>query len=110
MSKPRFYVDERVGCIAVRDRTKTDPDRNGLEPDMPDVVWWGRGIMDVRPCGECGRPREGEWSVSSATKAEAIMECARLNEIARDILCDADFEREAEMRGESREERMGGPQ
>ena len=110
MNKPRFYVDERVGCIAVRDRTKTDPNRNGLDPDMPDVVWWGRGTNVPRPCSECGKPRGWEWVVSSATKAEAIMECARLNAIASDILCHADFEREAEMRGESREERMGGPQ
>lgn len=38
----RYFVDERVGCIAVRDRLKTDPEYQGLHPDTEGVVrFWG---------------------------------------------------------------------
>ena len=37
---PRFFVDERNGCIAIRDRHHPDFDdeHQGLDADLPDVV------------------------------------------------------------------------
>jgi hypothetical protein len=37
---PRFFVDERNGCIAIRDRQHPDFDveHKGLDADLPDVV------------------------------------------------------------------------
>ena len=39
----QYYVDERIRCVAVRNRPKDDPDYNGLWPDTPGVVefWMG---------------------------------------------------------------------
>lgn len=37
---PRFFVDERNGCIAIRDRQHSDfnIEHQGLDADLPDVV------------------------------------------------------------------------
>jgi len=45
---PKYYVDERVACVAVRIRFDGDVSP-GCHPDLPDVVaWWGgnRGVDD----------------------------------------------------------------
>jgi hypothetical protein len=41
----RFFIDERVGCIAVRDRKhpQHDPDYPGLHNDTIDVVFYAHG-------------------------------------------------------------------
>ena len=43
----RFYIDERGGCIAVRDKTK-DCDSQGLHEDMDGVIamWMGFKALD----------------------------------------------------------------
>jgi hypothetical protein len=42
---PRFFIDERAGCIAIRDREhpKFDKDHKGLEAYLPDVVAFEMG-------------------------------------------------------------------
>lgn len=107
----RFWIDSRNGCIAIRDTTKdNDPTRQGLAPDMADVVWFRMGKRLDHECEHCGHKTNGEWIVPTSAEAEATLECARLNAINEPIAPDiiADMERETEMRGESREERMGG--
>lgn len=47
MSRKRYFVDKRGGCVAVRDRKHPnyDPDYSGLHPDTPDVVEYYGGMM-----------------------------------------------------------------
>ena len=40
----RFFVDERAGIVAVRDRTSTDPDYQGLHISTTGVVWSRMGV------------------------------------------------------------------
>lgn len=54
----RYVVDDRVGCIAVRDSTKIDPDEPGLHGDEEDVVkFWGKRRTRVQ-CGCCQQWRD----------------------------------------------------
>ena len=41
----RFFIDERVGCIAVRDRKHPEyhPDYPGLHNDTADVIFYAHG-------------------------------------------------------------------
>lgn len=41
----RFFIDERVGCIAVRDRLHPEhhPDYPGLHNDTADVIFYAHG-------------------------------------------------------------------
>lgn len=82
MKEPRYFIDERGGCIAVRDRENTDPEYNGLHHDTQGVVkyWHGREVHEA--CPECGNERPIGWAVSAAAKAEAILLCAELNATA----------------------------
>lgn len=44
----RYIVDNRVGCIAVRDSTKIDEDRRGLHGDEGDCVqFWMKRKTEV---------------------------------------------------------------
>ena len=78
-SKPRYYVDERVGCIAVRDRQNTDPDYPGLHADTPGVVRYRRGELNRQTCPHCHQEMNGAWMISEADRLDARAECARLN-------------------------------
>lgn len=71
MSKERFFVDERVGCVAVRDRKhpEYDPDYNGLHCDTPDVVFYDHGTRN-----------NDEWTVSTRSVVQANEICKHLNE------------------------------
>ena len=80
-AKPeRYFVDSRCGCVAVRDRTLTDPDYPGLHEDTTGVVryWHGR-IVEGEPCPTCGHVASGSWKVSAHDKAQAVLLCAELN-------------------------------
>jgi len=72
----RFFIDDRVGCIAVRDRQRTDPEYPGLHWDTDGVVWYQHGVSG----------RNG-WFVPPEMKEAAQKECARLN--AEQASCDA---------------------
>ncbi len=68
----RFYVDRRVGCIAVRDRTKIDPEYPGLHPDTEGVVrFWSLPKLPVK-CETCGHVGE---QFSDGEPERLIAEC-----------------------------------
>lgn len=79
----RYFVDERSGCIAVRDRENTDPEYNGLHEDTQGVVKYWHGRRVHRKCPECGNSVSGGWEVSSHDKTQAILLCAELNATAK---------------------------
>lgn len=56
----RFYIDERGGCIAVRDKLRDNPDDNGLHQDTNGVVSYWTGYKE-----------DGEWKISQACKDNA---------------------------------------
>ncbi len=63
-----FFVDERAGCIGIRERAKTDPGYQGLHHDTKGVVWYRHG------------ERNGsEWVVDSRHVDEANRLCAQMN-------------------------------
>lgn len=76
----RYFVDERSGCIAVRDRENTDPDYPGLHSDTTGVVayWHGR-VVEGERCETCGHVSPGGLRVSVHDKAQAILLCGELN-------------------------------
>ena len=73
----KYYVDNRVGCVAVRERVDGHIS-SGLHADLPDVIayWNGYSIPEKeRPLGSCACPWAVEpWKIE---KAEAL--CALLN-------------------------------
>ena len=78
----RYFVDERSGCVAVRDRKhpEYDPEYPGLHPDMPDVVlFWSTPIVEKR-CAECGHRRH-VWGNDSDQLKSAYKFC---NDLLRD--------------------------
>ena len=84
MSDPRFYVDERAGCVAVRDRTKTNPDYPGLHEHTAGVVKFWMGKWEKKLCPECGQSTFARWTVNPSHRAEA--ECLA-KELNREAAC-----------------------
>jgi hypothetical protein len=92
----RYFVDERVGCIAVRDREHTDPEYRGLHADTNGVVqyWHGNSSEPLGPlgtdclCPTC-RQRRMNWSIADTDHAAAHALCAELNkmELNKEITC-----------------------
>ena len=76
----RYFVDERTGCIAVRDRDATDPDYNGLHSDTVGVVkyWDGEPRNDV--CPTCGHEIGRGYVVLDNARREAYALCDSLNQ------------------------------
>lgn len=70
MSIERFYIDERGGCIAVRDSYKDNPDDIGLHEHTEGVIayWVGTRVCD----GE----KFVKWTVPSILihKANSVMD------------------------------------
>ncbi len=71
---PRFFVDERNGCVAIRDRTLNDPDDNGCDADKIDVVKFAMG--DKIDTGKVIT-----WDIDQKIVQEFRIECALLNEV-----------------------------
>lgn len=67
---PRFFVDERVGCIAIRDtqHPEFDIEHQGLDSELPDVVKFEMGTLI-----------NNEWVVSEEVTEKFKSECASLN-------------------------------
>lgn len=74
----RYYIDERSGCIAVRDRTK-DGDSPGLHPDTRGVVQFWMGFQETVKCPTCGHQAQGAWTVPPETRGAAEQLAATLN-------------------------------
>jgi len=68
MNKERYFVDIRVGCVAIRDKENTDPDYPGLHSDTKGVIFYKSGKF------------EKEWNVESKDIEEAYGICSKLNE------------------------------
>ena len=78
-TKKRYYVDDRVGCVAVRDRTKVNPDDNGLQAYYLCVVefWAFDRVTTVCPtCGHTG----SKWGDGKEQIVMAEKLAAELNE------------------------------
>lgn len=70
----RYFVDERVGCVAVVDsRVAHGP---GLHADSEAVVWYRKG----QRAGERS-PSWVIWEVPESLRQQADIECARLNRL-----------------------------
>ena len=65
MASERYFVDKRVGCVAVRDRELTNPDYPGLHADTPGVIAFYMGVW-----------RGDEWGLrsSSVTACEKLVD------------------------------------
>ena len=75
----RYFVDQRGGCIAVRDRELTDPYYQGLHSDTTGVVWYAHGQMVRVCCPTCNHITHSHWEVSDTKLKEAQRVCAQLN-------------------------------
>ena len=69
---PRFFVDDRIGCIAIRDRQHSDFDleHQGLDSELSDVVEF-----------EMGKLVNNEWVVSEEVIKSFKDKCRLLNEV-----------------------------
>ena len=76
----RYFVDERNGCIAVRDREQTDPDYPGLHPDTRGVVRYWIGSRIAETCPTCGQRRPAGWEIADSDRQAAVALCAELNQ------------------------------
>jgi hypothetical protein len=67
---PRFFLDERVGCIAIRDSHHPDFDveHQGLDSELPDVVEF-----------QMGKLVNNEWVVSEDVTNSFKEKCRLLN-------------------------------
>jgi len=75
--KNRYFVDERSGIVAVRDRVHTDPDYNGLHSDTAGVImsWKGERVED-------------HWELVEGQLEKAETLCTNLNS---GVLTSSDF-------------------
>lgn len=79
MSKNRYFVDERTGCIAVRDHKNTDPEYPGLHPDTPGVVKYWSGHPAFETCPLCKDRRQVGYEVDETARTQAREYCNKLN-------------------------------
>jgi hypothetical protein len=75
----RYYVDLRVGCVAVMDSMQSDTDYPGLHADTQGVVKYWEGKMSCKTCPTCGHELVGGWAVDPDDKAEAYRLCDEMN-------------------------------
>jgi len=76
----RYYVDQRIGCIAVRDQTLDDPEYKCLEPDGIGVIkYWHGEFVDGEVCETCHRSFGKVWRVKSEDIVAANELCNELN-------------------------------
>lgn len=70
----RFFIDERAGIIAVRDREHPDfdPDRQGLHPDFGDVVWHETAKQVPTCCPTCEQETGWRWEFAEGAHGRAI--------------------------------------
>lgn len=95
MSESRYFVDERSGSIAVRDRNCTEPDEQGLHPETTGVVRFWMGTYNPGKCPHCNQKIHDGWIVSAELRQAAEILCTRLNGWSSEMTVD----REERMRG-----------
>ena len=74
----RYYIDERAGCMAVRDRT-LDCDSPSLHDDTPGVLRYWHGAPVPQRCPMCHHTSHGGWLIADEDKADAQILCDDLN-------------------------------
>ena len=89
----RYYIDERGGCIAVRDRERTDPDYPGLHADTEGVVWFAMGEQSRVTCPHCKHESSGGWDISDDLRAKAKRIAEEMNKAMRDPWVPCESER-----------------
>lgn len=73
--KNRFYVDKRIGCVAVRDRTMTEEcPTPGLHCDTVGVIAYWHGVRDEHT-------RTRDWTICDTDIESAYRTCKLLNEL-----------------------------
>lgn len=77
----RYYIDERVGCMAVRDRECDAPsvEEPGLWPETTGVVRFFSGVQRQKTCPTCGHKSAGGWTIEESDRAHAEELCDSLN-------------------------------
>jgi len=75
---PRYWVDIRIGCCAVRDNNRPQSDRKGLDAEMEDVVQYWDGEPKKDTCPTCSH-ETSHWELPAEREAEAKALCDRLN-------------------------------
>ena len=74
----RYFVDDRVGCVAVVDRLESDSNYPGLHPDTKGVMkFWSKGRVEKK-CPTCGHATS-DWSDGDLEIAEANTLAHKLN-------------------------------
>ncbi len=79
MVEERYFVEERSGCIAVRDRENTDPEYQGLHADTEGVVWYEHGEICFEFCPTCNQKASSMICLKPGARERAESECRRLN-------------------------------
>lgn len=72
----RFFVDERVGCIAVRDKFRTDPEYRGLHRDTEGVVAYRFGYQ-----------KNNQWEIFESDRLDMVFLAEQLNNISQYSEC-----------------------
>ena len=79
ITQHRYFVDERRGAVAVRNREHTDPSRPGLQPSTGGVVRFWSGVQSKETCPTCGHEQWDKWVVADADIDAAHAMCDQLN-------------------------------
>ena len=68
----RFFIDERCGCIAVRDKSHPEYDSEypGLSQHVPDVIFFASGTYV-----------NNSWEISDRTRDKALQVLEHLNKL-----------------------------
>lgn len=74
----RYYIDERVGCIAVRDLMVPLEDSH-LDSSTEGVVKFWMGNWRENTCPTCHQKCGGHWEISEEIRADAVRLCEKLN-------------------------------
>ena len=84
MASERYFIDKRIGCIAIVDREHPDydPSHPGIEPGTCGVVWYEHGLCVQDKCPTCHRDRSGGWALAKGAIERAEQKLAELMEVA----------------------------
>lgn len=77
----RFYVDERVGCIGVRDRTEdaSRVDEPGLNTETTGLLRLWFGVHKTKQCPTCHTMLDDGYTISDVVKQSAAGLAEKLN-------------------------------
>jgi len=78
--KKRYFVDERSGCLAVRDCNNTDIEYLGLHPDTKGVVKYWDSHQVFETCPTCNHEKFAGYEIDEDDINEAIDLCYKLNQ------------------------------